>query len=93
MSGSFGVSIFFPSRASHFYDGANYSCASGAIWNSGSGNRKGSSQAPAWGELLVNYFALTDPDGVIDATLPQPRQADTLPDEAIRNRVFANGFE
>ncbi len=97
VSDSFGVSIFFPSKASHFYDAANYSFASGAIWNSGPGNKgaagNGQAEAPAWGELLVNYFALTDPGGEIDAELPQPRVTDTLPDGATQRTIFNNGFE
>ena len=92
MLGSFGVSIMFPPRASHFYDGANYSFASGAIWNSGP-RQQGDPEAPAWGQLLVNYFALNDPDGDIDTELPQPRVADTLPDGVIRDAIFASGFQ
>ncbi|MFK7958737.1 MAG: clostripain-related cysteine peptidase [Lysobacterales bacterium] len=89
---SFGVSIFFPSKASHFYDAANYPYASGAIWNSGPGG-KGAAMTPAWGEFLVNYFALTDPDGDIETELPQPRVNDTLPDGATQRTIFINGFE
>lgn len=94
---SFGLSIFFPSKASHFYDAANYSYAAGAIWNSGPAKhgtfRKGSSEEPAWGQLLVNYFALTDPGGAIDSELPQPRIADTLPEGATPSSFFRSDFE
>jgi len=90
---SSGVSIFFPSKASHFYDGANYSYASGAIWNSGPSSRQGPSQAPAWGQLLVDYFALTDPGGAIDSALPQPRSPDPLPAGATQRTIFYSGFE
>ncbi len=97
VGGSFGVSIFFPAKASHFYDAANYSFASGAVWNSGPGKRatagKGATMTPAWGELLVNFFALTDPDGDIDTELPQPRNNDTLPIGSTQQRIFSNGFE
>ncbi|MEM6938045.1 MAG: hypothetical protein AAF552_16445, partial [Pseudomonadota bacterium] len=99
VSFALGVSIFFPSDAKRFYDGANYSFAAGTVWNSGPGNKGLASsgpplyEPPAWGQFIADYVALTNPDvpGVDD--LPRPDAAQPVPTDITPNRIFGDGFE
>lgn len=96
VSDSNGVSIFFPRQASHFYDAANYQFAAGAIWNSGAFARQRnrlSGETAAWGQLLVNFFELTDPGGPVVSDLPQPSAAASLPPRFDDRPLFADDFE
>ena len=74
LQNSHGVSIFFPSSASSFYNSGNYDFAVGATW-------PGSivSLAPGtpgagvdWGPMLVNYFQTTQPGGPDNPNPPAP---------------------
>ncbi|MEM7708518.1 MAG: hypothetical protein AAF358_23385 [Pseudomonadota bacterium] len=99
VSFALGVSIFFPSDAKRFYDGANYSFAAGTVWNSGPGN-KGLApsgpplyEPPAWGQFIADYVALTNPDAPGVDDLPRPDVAQPVPIDITPNRIFGNGFE
>ena len=55
---SHGVSIFFPTDSSSFYDPARYDFAVGAVWP-GAAVSVGAESAPAaatWGTLLTHYI-------------------------------------
>lgn len=64
---SHGVSIYFPTSRSSFYNVENYNFAVGAIWNpslqSNLLNTKGETPPILWGSFLVNYINLVNPNG------------------------------
>jgi len=71
---SHGVSIFFPTNRSSFYNVDNYSFAVGAIWIPGQQSHKAqiSEDPPTvlWGPFLVEYINITNPDGEDNSTPP-----------------------
>ncbi len=70
LDNSYGVSIFFPSTASSFYNDANYDFATGANWRRQARESLNLEQATiAWGPMLVNYFQTSQPNGSDD---PEP---------------------
>ncbi len=99
VSFALGVSIFFPSDAKRFYDGANYSFAAGTVWNSGPGNKGLQPGGPplyepsAWGQFIADYVALTNPDAPGADDLPRPDAAQPVPTDITPNRIFSDSFE
>jgi hypothetical protein len=74
LHGSHGVSIFFPSTASSFYNSENYDFAVGATWpgNSGALTFSSEDETVEWGPMLVNYFQTTQPGGSDNPNPPEP---------------------
>ncbi len=74
LHGSHGVSIFFPSTASSFYNSENYDFAVGATWpgNSGALTFSSEDETVEWGPMLVNYFQMTQPGGSDNPNPPEP---------------------
>jgi probable HAF family extracellular repeat protein len=69
---SHGVSIFFPSNLSSFYYAENNDFAAGTDW----GNNPPLLRAEdtiSWGQMLVEYIARVNPNGIDDPTPPEPR--------------------
>jgi hypothetical protein len=66
------VSIFFPSNLSSFYYAENNDFAAGTDW----GNNPPVLRAEdtiSWGQMLVEYIARVNPNGIDDPTPPEPR--------------------
>jgi len=86
-TGSHGVSIFFPTDASSFYDGSRYDFAAGAVWQLRSGDDAfpAAIQAPTeggpagWGGLLSNYIQAFP--GGPDVSVPPPPVAPQVQEE------------
>ena len=73
LDNSHGVSVFFPSTASSFYNADNYDFATGAVWPHAASSLLNNGQTTiAWGPMLVSYFQTTQPGGPDDSTPPQP---------------------
>lgn len=73
LDNSHGVSVFFPSTASSFYNANNYDFATGAMWHGTTGLAFSINQAAVeWGPMLVSYFQITQPDGPDNPVPPQP---------------------
>lgn len=74
VNNSHGVSIFFPTTRSSFYNNANYDFAVGAIWTpplSYSIMSPEEETPPVlWGSFLVEYINLVNPDGTDQSTPP-----------------------
>ena len=69
---SHGVSIFFPSTASSFYNADAYDFATGASWPANSySSRSARESGVEWGPMLVNYFQTTKPGGPDNPTPPE----------------------
>jgi probable HAF family extracellular repeat protein len=71
LSGSHGVSIFFPSIRGSFYTGLNLSFAAGTSWGRLPVQRP-SDATNAWGPMLASYFEVAQPGGVDDPNPPAP---------------------
>jgi len=72
--GSHGVSIFYPTTASSFYNADEYDFATGATWHGSSGVSSIVSDATVeWGPMLVKYFQVTQPGGPDNPTPPLPK--------------------
>jgi hypothetical protein len=70
LDNSHGVSIFFPAIASTYYDVNCCDFASGTDW--GFVLLKDSPDTgPTWGNMLVDYFQATQPNGLVDSTPPE----------------------
>jgi len=80
-AGSHGVSIFFPTDSSSFYDPSRYDFAVGATWPGG--NRSSGAESAldvvGWGTLLSHYIE-TFPGGP-DVSEPPPPVAPQVPNE------------
>jgi hypothetical protein len=74
LQNSHGVSIFFPSSASSFYQAGNYDFAVGATWPGSAGVWIVSTDEDVihWGPMLVNYFQTTQPGGPDNPNPPEP---------------------
>lgn len=67
---SYGVSIFLPHMRSSFYVGSNYDFAAGTTWANTTNSLVSDAADIGWGQMLVNYFTLTQPNGPDDPIPP-----------------------
>jgi N-acetylneuraminic acid mutarotase len=81
LAGSHGVSIFFPTDSSSFYDPSRYDFAVGAVWPAAVPTpvAKYANQAAGWGTLLTRYIQ-TFPGGPDVSTPPLPVSPQVLRD-------------
>lgn len=83
LDNSHGVSVFFPTTASSFYNASNYDFAVGATWPLVANFSLKDAQAVVdWGPMLVNYFQTTQPSGPDNPNPPLP-----LP-QRLEHRVY-----
>ena len=70
VSHSHGISIFFPTARSSYYNSRNYSFADEVDWLQGDGAVGMQGTGTGWGSMLASYFAVTQPGGPDDTTPP-----------------------
>lgn len=73
---SHGVSIFMPNTLSSFYTVDNYDFAWGTKWPIPGSALSVITNGSGWGNMLVTYFSITQPNGIDD---PNPPEAFSKP--------------
>jgi len=88
MADAHGVSIFFPTDSSSFYDPSRYDFAVGAVWPGTilSTESEFALKAASWGPLLTHYIQ-TFPGGP-DVSEPPPPVSPQVPDELFLPVLF-----